>query len=190
MHYVDAREKARWKLPQNASSYFEHILEVTSHETTAVQPLTSPLKKHPSPTFARPCEGVLRSTLLMSSSLLLQKCPTCLVRLTLIVFVMGGRCIHLPQPCILDRSLIQSMRQSGLFSDWLVFKLAWSSIIRLPKTATLWQNSGSHCFSPSSWVAADDNLAVGLSVQRLYGLSFWSSYHLCPCPIGRCVSHD
>ena len=27
----------------------------------------------------------------MSSSLLLQQCPTCLVRLTLIVFVMGGK---------------------------------------------------------------------------------------------------
>ena len=35
--------------------------------------------------------GVHRSILLMSSSLLLQQCPTCLVRLTLIVFVMGGR---------------------------------------------------------------------------------------------------
>ena len=30
-------------------------------------------------------------TYLMSSPLLLQQCPTCLVRLTLIVFVIGGR---------------------------------------------------------------------------------------------------
>ena len=43
------------------------------------------------PAFARPCEGVHRSTSLMSSSLLLQQCPECLVRLTLIVFVTGGR---------------------------------------------------------------------------------------------------
>ena len=43
------------------------------------------------PTFAHPCEGVHRSTSLMCSSLLLQQCPTCLVHLTLIVFVMGGR---------------------------------------------------------------------------------------------------
>ena len=43
------------------------------------------------PAFARPYEGVHRSTSLMSSSLLLQQCPACLVRLTLIVFVMGGR---------------------------------------------------------------------------------------------------
>ena len=54
---------------------------------------------------------------------------------------------HLPRPCILDRSLIQSMHQSGHFSDWLVFKLAWTSLIRLSKTAPLWQNSASHCFS-------------------------------------------
>ena len=43
------------------------------------------------PAFARPCKGVHRSTSLMSSSLLLQPCPVCLARLTLIVFVMGGR---------------------------------------------------------------------------------------------------
>ena len=43
------------------------------------------------PAFARPYAGVHRSTSLMSSSLLLQQCPACLVRLTWIVFVMGGR---------------------------------------------------------------------------------------------------
>ena len=43
------------------------------------------------PAFARPYVGIHRSTSLMSSSLLLQQCPTCLVRLTWIVFVMGGR---------------------------------------------------------------------------------------------------
>ena len=42
------------------------------------------------PTFARPCEGVHKSRSLMSSSLLLQQCPACLVRLIWIVFVMGG----------------------------------------------------------------------------------------------------
>ena len=43
------------------------------------------------PAFARPCVGIHKSTSLMSSSLLLQQCPTCLVRLTCIVFVIGGR---------------------------------------------------------------------------------------------------
>ena len=43
------------------------------------------------PAFARPYVGVYRSTSFMSSSLLLQLWPACLVRLTWIVFVMGGR---------------------------------------------------------------------------------------------------
>ena len=43
------------------------------------------------PAFARPCVGIHKSTSLMSSSLLLQQCPACLVRLTWIVFAIGGR---------------------------------------------------------------------------------------------------
>ena len=43
------------------------------------------------PAFARPYVGVHRSTSLMSSSLLFQQCPACLVRLAWIVFMMGGR---------------------------------------------------------------------------------------------------
>ena len=43
------------------------------------------------PAFAQPYVGVHRSTSLMSSSLLLQQCPACLIHLTWIVFVMGGR---------------------------------------------------------------------------------------------------
>ena len=43
------------------------------------------------PAFAWPYAGIHRSTSLMSSSLLLQLCPACLVRLTWIVFMIGGR---------------------------------------------------------------------------------------------------
>ena len=43
------------------------------------------------PAFAWPYVGVHRSTSLMSSPLLLQQCPACLVHLTCIVFVMGGK---------------------------------------------------------------------------------------------------
>ena len=43
------------------------------------------------PAFARPYVGVHKSTSLMSSSLLPQQRPACLLRLTWIVFVMGGR---------------------------------------------------------------------------------------------------
>ena len=46
------------------------------------------------PAFARLYVGVHRITSLMSSSLLLQQCPACLVRLTWTVFVMGGRWPH------------------------------------------------------------------------------------------------
>ena len=46
------------------------------------------------PAFARPYVGVHRNTSLMSSSLLLQQCPACLVCLTWIVFVMGGRWLY------------------------------------------------------------------------------------------------
>ena len=45
------------------------------------------------PAFARLYVGVHKSTSLMSSSLLLQQCPACLVRLTWIVFVIGGRTV-------------------------------------------------------------------------------------------------
>ena len=43
------------------------------------------------PAFARPYVGVHRSTSLMSSTLLLQQRPACLVRLTWTVFMMGCR---------------------------------------------------------------------------------------------------
>ena len=46
------------------------------------------------PAFAQPYEGIHRSTSLMSSSLLLQQCPACLVCLTWIVFMMGGRWLY------------------------------------------------------------------------------------------------
>ena len=43
------------------------------------------------PAFACPWDGVHGSSSLTSSSLLLQQCPACLVRLILIVFVTDGR---------------------------------------------------------------------------------------------------
>ena len=43
------------------------------------------------PALARTYVGLHRSTSLMSSSLLLQQCPACLVCLTWIVFEVGGR---------------------------------------------------------------------------------------------------
>ena len=43
------------------------------------------------PTLARPCEEVYRGTFLISSSLLLQQCPACLVSLTCMILKIGGR---------------------------------------------------------------------------------------------------
>ena len=45
------------------------------------------------PAFDWPYAGVHRSTSLTISSLLLQQCPACLVRLACIVFVIGGRTV-------------------------------------------------------------------------------------------------
>ena len=69
------------------------------------------------PAFARPYVGVYRSTSLMSSSLLLQQCPVCLVRLTWIVFVIGGRWsyswYYLPTPP-LGQDMTQGQFLSGV----------------------------------------------------------------------------
>ena len=56
--------------------------------------------------FVRPCEGVHRSTSHMSSSLLLQQCPASLVRLTLIIFVLGGKW---PYNCCFVRCCLKNL---------------------------------------------------------------------------------
>ena len=64
------------------------------------------------PAFARPCVGIHKSTSLMSSSLLLQQCPACLVRLTWIVFVIGGRvAVQLVSCGVLLAELVQDCSQ-------------------------------------------------------------------------------
>ena len=71
------------------------LLFITSGRSSGLHPVSSHsccmYVRAGRPAFARPYVGVHRSTSLMSSSLLLQQCPSCLVRLTWIVFVMGGR---------------------------------------------------------------------------------------------------
>ena len=70
--------------------------------------------------FARPYEGVRRSTSLMSSSLLLPQCHACPVRLTWIVFVMGGRGPY-------------SLRLVGCYRQEL-FKIARNILVYLPSS--------------------------------------------------------
>ena len=77
------------------------------------------------PAFARPYVGIHRSTSLMSSSLLLQQYPTCLVHLTCIIFAMGGRW---PYNCgVLPPGLVQHCSQHCL----------QHCLIRTPKTMEL-----------------------------------------------------
>ena len=67
---------------------------IASGSSSGLHPVSSPSSsmyvRAGRPAFAQPCEGLHRSKSLMRSSLLLQQCPAYLVRLTLIVFVMGG----------------------------------------------------------------------------------------------------
>ena len=79
------------------------------------------------PAFAWPYVGVRRSTSLMSSSLLPQQCPAWLVRLTCIVFVIGGRWLYswcLVRCCRLDwfniARRILVLLPSSFFSSCLV----------------------------------------------------------------------
>ena len=71
------------------------LLSITSGRSSRLHPISAQnsgmwvLAGHPA--FAHPYEGVHRSKSLMSLSLLLQQCPTCLVRLTGIVFMMGDK---------------------------------------------------------------------------------------------------
>ena len=73
------------------------------------------------PAFAWPYVGVHRNTSLMSLSLLLQQHPACLVRLTWIVFVMGGRwpyswCfVGVLPPGFVQYCLQHSCRQGKIF---------------------------------------------------------------------------
>ena len=91
-HHHDVVPLAR--ISRTLSHHFS-LLFIASGRSSGLHPVSSHsccmYVRAGRPAFARPCVGVHRSTSLMSSFLLLQLCPGCLVRLTLIVFVMGGR---------------------------------------------------------------------------------------------------
>ena len=76
------------------SRYFS-LSFTTSSRSSGLHPISSEscciYVRDGRPAFAWPYVGVHRSTSLMSSSVLLQQCPACLVRLTWIVFGMGDR---------------------------------------------------------------------------------------------------
>ena len=72
--------------------------------------------------LARLCEGVLRSISLMGSSLLLQQC---LVRVTWIVFVMGGRW---PYSCWFVGCCLQDLFNTVFLRD---YRQAFSPYVKL-----------------------------------------------------------
>ena len=94
--------------------------------------------------FALPYVGVHRSTSLMSSSLLLQQCPACLVHLTWIVFVMGGRWPYswcLVRCCRQDlfnfaRSILVELPSSFFYSHFVSIQVVhpYSSIMTIWKS--------------------------------------------------------
>ena len=100
-----------WQLHRNHHHHHHHVLPLARISLTLSRHFTlsfiafgrssrlHPVSSHSCcmyvragrPAFAWPYAGVHRSTSLMRSSLLLQQCPACLVRLTCIIFVMGGK---------------------------------------------------------------------------------------------------
>ena len=106
------------------------------------------------PAFARPYEGVHRSTSLMSTSLLLQQYPTCLVRLTWIAFMMGGRWPY-------SWCLVRCCRQD-------LFNIAGSIPMSLPSSffsSRLVSVDAEHPYSSIDTTAAWKKLRFILSVR-------------------------
>ena len=98
---------------------------------------------------------------------------------------------YTPSPVVYLRSITDTVDVSIRILFWLTgvqtgLVFSYLAAQSCPTLTKLWF---SLFLFLSQWVAADDNVAVGLLVQRVYGLSFWSSYRLCSYPIGRCVSH-
>ena len=106
------------------------------------------------PAFAWPYAGVHRSTSLMSSSLLLQQCPAYLVRLTCIVFVMGGKWPY-------SWCLVGCCRQD-------LFSIARNILVRLPSSfffSRLVSVQVVHPYSSIDTTAACKKLCFILSVR-------------------------
>ena len=111
------------------------------------------------PAFARPYAEVNRSTSLMSSSLLLQQCPSCLVRLTWIVFVMRGRWPY-------SWCLVWCCRQD-------LFNIARSILVYLPSSFFSSRFVSDHVVHPYSSI---DTTAAWKKLRFI--LSIRSDFHI------------
>ena len=116
--------------------------------------------------FARPCEGVHRSTSLMSSSLLLQQCPACLVRLILIVFVIGGKWPYSLLLCgVLPPGLIHYYLEHPSGHRSLTFQLICPGQVSLYSQSYPWSSS-SRCFAHGQTHPSDYGNTVGFIQVR------------------------
>ena len=111
------------------------------------------------PAFARPCAGVHRSISLTSSSILLQQCPACLVRLIMIVFVIGGRW---PYSCCFVGCCFQDL-----------FNIACSILVRLPSSFLSICFVGIHVVHPYSSI---DTIPAWKKLRFI--LSVRSAFHM------------
>ena len=129
------------------------------------------------PAFAWPHVGVHRCTSLMSSSLLLQQCPACLVHLAWIIFVMGGS--------VTFRPLVKQTTTRNLYITIYIYFLDW----RLCEVGTvrrgirivrrwglnflMWGDEGrdnAHCVTTRevSWTAGSFFSILFCSIRRPY----------------------
>ena len=81
------------------------------------------------PAFAHLCERVHRSTSVMSTSLLLQLCPACLVCLTWTVFMIGGKWPYRCCICgVLPLGLVQHCSQHSCVAPLSFFFIRLVSV--------------------------------------------------------------
>ena len=95
----------------------------------------------------------------MSSSILLQVCPTCLVRLTWIVFVMGGKW---PHNCYFVGCCLQDL-----------FNIACSVLVKLPSSFFSVRLVSIHVVHPYSSI----DMTVA-SIKLRFILSVRSDFHM------------
>ena len=106
-------------------------------------------------------EGVHRSTSLMSLFLLLQQCPTCLVHLTWVVFVMGGKwpysCCFVGAP-----GLVQYCSQHSCVVAVKLFLHTLVSMKCIHTAVSTWPLLRKNCFILS--VRSDFHMTDSLSI--------------------------
>ena len=118
------------------------------------------------PGFARPCEGVHRNTSLMSSSLLLQQCLAYVVRLTLIVFVMGGTWPYSSWLWSVGSRICSILLAAFLYSCCQAFSppVSLVTMLCIHTAVSTWSLLGRNCvsFFGQFWPPMTDSLLIAV----------------------------